>query len=68
MTPLMVSVALDDAIMMNTLLRYGENACHAGIGDLTPLHIAAGKCGERERQRNRETEREQAREGRLVHG
>lgn len=49
MTPLMVSVALGDATMMKTLLRFGADACHAGIGDLTPLHIAAGKCFDRQR-------------------
>lgn len=49
MTPLMVAVALGDATMMRTLLRFGADACHAGIGDLTPLHIAAGEFGEKER-------------------
>lgn len=39
----MVSVALCDDKIMRTLLRFGADACHAGIGDLTPLHIAAGK-------------------------
>ena len=39
----MVAVALGDATVMRALLRAGANACHAGIGDLTPLHIAAGK-------------------------
>ncbi|CAN0168338.1 unnamed protein product [Ectocarpus sp. 8 AP-2014] len=46
MTPLMVSVATSDVPITRALLRSGATAGQAGIGDLTPLHLAAGKSRE----------------------